>query len=309
MKTLIIGGAGFIGSHIAEALLNKNRPVRILDNFRSGHRKNLAGLDVEIIEGDIADFKTVYQAMVGCDLVFQMAALVSVPHSIKDPELNHQINVTGAYNVFEAARQHGIKRVVYASSAAVYGDKPELPCTLSATVNPISPYAAAKYMNELYAATYNRAYGTEFIGLRYFNVYGPRQDPTSPYSGFLSICCDFIVKGKELTIFGDGEQTRDFVYVTDVAQANILASETEFSPEKSVFNIATGRSASLNQVLDTFNQITDQGIRYQYGPSRAGDIPRSAADISHTIKHLNFTPQQPLEDGLAQTLKWYQEGG
>ncbi|MFT5197135.1 MAG: UDP-glucose 4-epimerase [Cellvibrionaceae bacterium] len=307
MKTLIIGGAGFIGSHIAEELVGQNRPVRILDNFRTGNRKNLAGLDVEIIEGDIADFKIVYDAMAGCDLVFHQAALVSVPESIQKPELNHQINVTGAYHVFEAARQHGIKRVVYASSAAVYGDEPDLPCKLSAKPKPISPYAAAKYMNELYASTYNQAYGTEFIGLRYFNVYGPRQDPTSPYSGFLSICCNFIVNQKELTIFGDGGQTRDFVYVKDVVQANLLASEVEYKSDRAVFNVATGRSVTLNQVLDSFNSIAKDGIQVRYGEARAGDILHSTADISRTVEQLGFDPKQSLEDGLAQTLSWYQE--
>lgn len=307
MKTLVVGGAGFIGSHIVEALAAQNRPVKVLDNFRTGHRQNLAGLDVELVEGDVADFETVHTAMAGCDLVFHQAALVSVPHSIKEPDLNHQINVNGAYHVFESARQHGIKRVVYASSAAVYGDKPILPCRLDAKLNPISPYGSAKLMNELYASTYNQVYGTEFIGLRYFNVYGPRQDPTSPYSGFLSICCDFIAQDKELTIFGDGEQTRDFVYVKDVAQANLLASQATFSPEKAIFNVGTGRSVSINQVLAVFDQLTGQGLNVRYGPPRAADIPHSAADISHITQQLAFEPKQPLEDGLAQTLRWYQE--
>ena len=309
MKVLVTGGAGFIGSHIVERLVAQGRPVKVLDNFSTGRRGNLAGLNVEIIRGDITDFQTVYEATADCDLIIHQAALASVPLSIQEPQLNHEINVTGTWNLFEAARQHQIKRVVYASSAAVYGDKPDLPCRLNATPNLISPYAAAKLMNESMAVSYNCAYGTEFIGLRYFNVYGPRQDPTSPYSGFLSICCNGAVNNKKVTVFGNGEQTRDFVYVKDVVEANCLASKVAYHPKNRVFNVATGQSVSLNQVLEVFERLAQGKMRYTYGPARKNDIPHSAADISHAAAQLGFKPKHRLEDGLAQTLHWYQKSG
>lgn len=307
MKALITGGAGFIGSHLAEALLGRGIAVTILDNLRTGKRENLAHLDVDFIEGDITEFNVVSEAMGDCEIVFHQAALVSVPQSIERPELNHAINVNGAQNVFEAARQHRVKRVVYASSAAVYGNEAAVPTPISASIKPISPYASAKFTNEITAQTYNRVYGTEFIGLRYFNVYGPRQDPKSPYSGILSICCDRAANGKPITIFGDGEQTRDFIYATDVAQANLLASQIDFDSQASVFNVGTGDRVSLNQVLDLFQNMSPQPLEISYDAPRPGDIRDSGADISQTKEVLGFKPHHPLKDGLEKTFAWYRQ--
>ncbi len=304
-KALITGGCGFIGSHLAQGLIMAGHDVVVLDDFSSGRRENLNGLQVEIVEGSICDFQTLYDAAKDCEMIFHQAALVSVPLSVEDPVRNHQINVDGTFNVFEVARLRGIQRVVYASSAAVYGDNPSLPCKLDAPLQPISPYAAAKMMSEVFAQTYNRTYGTEFIGLRYFNVYGPRQDPSSPYSGFLSICCNRILSGKEVTIFGDGMQTRDFVYVSDVVQANLAASQMEFNKENSVFNVASGSSITLNYVMDTFAKIVDQNVAVQHGPARAGDIRYSEADIINSVEILGFNPEFAFKDGLKGTFDWY----
>ncbi|MCA9968950.1 MAG: NAD-dependent epimerase/dehydratase family protein, partial [Anaerolineales bacterium] len=224
MRVLVTGGAGFIGSHLVAALAARGDAVRVLDNLSSGREANLAGLPVELIRGDVRDLETVQRVMAGCELVFHQAALVSVPRSIGEPVLNHEVNVNGTFNVFEAARQAGVRRVVYASSAAVYGDQPALPAGEADVVRPMTPYAAAKWMGEGYAAVYNQRYATEFVGLRYFNVYGPRQDPSSPYSGVLSIFCRAAMAGDGVTIYGDGLQTRDFVFVRDVVAANLAAA-------------------------------------------------------------------------------------
>lgn len=302
-KVLVTGGAGFIGSHLVEALVGQGYQVRILDNLSSGRLENVQGLPVEFVEGDIRDWQTVRQAVQGCQLALHQAALVSVPRSITEPQLNHDVNVTGTFHVFEAARQEGIKRVVYASSAAVYGDTPSLPAQESDRPNPISPYAAAKLVNEGYAAVYNRSYGTEFIGLRYFNVFGPRQDPSSPYSGVLSLFCWAAGTGGEVTIYGDGQQTRDFVYVTDVVAANLTAVQLAWSDEMPVlFNVGRGEQTSLLQIAATLRQRYPLPVTHQ--PSRDGDIRHSVADIRLIQRFLHFTPTVSLATGLQHTLTW-----
>lgn len=308
MDVFVTGGAGFIGSHLVRALSQQGYKVRVFDNFSTGQQENLADLDVEIIAGDITDYQLVYQSMAGCSIVFHQAALVSVPRSVADPLINHNSNISGTFNVFEAARQHGIRRVVYASSAAVYGEKSSI-CTVGDATSPLSPYAVAKRTGELYALAYNRNYGTQFIGLRYFNVYGPGQDPSSPYSGFLSICCDRIHKQTSLTIFGDGEQTRDFVFVQDVVKANLLAGLIAFEQLSGswLFNVATGRSVSLNKVMETFGEIVGREIVYEYGPVREGDIRYSAADVALTQRWLQFSAEVKLEQGLRATLEWWRQ--
>ncbi len=309
MKILITGGAGFIGSHLAAALVQGGHQVRVLDNLSSGRRANLDGLPVELVVGDIRDWETVRQAVTGCDLIFHQAALVSVPRSLEEPRLNHDVNVTGTLHVFEAARQAGIRRVVYASSAAVYGDTPSLPAKESDQPEPMSPYAVAKLMNEQVAAVYNQSYGTEFVGLRYFNVFGPRQDPSSPYSGVLSLFCRAAVAGAGVTVYGDGRQTRDFVYVSDVVAANLAAANLAVAslPTGSVpqvFNVGRGAQTDLLQILEVLREQTGAVLSGRHEAPRAGDIRYSCADITLARKHLAFTPQTSLAAGLQETLRY-----
>jgi UDP-glucose 4-epimerase len=279
----------------------------VLDNFRTGKRENLSGLDVEIIEGDISDWATVTSAVTQCDLIFHLAALVSVPESITNPRLNQQINVTGTFNVFEAARLAGVKRVVYSSSSAVYGELPQLPAREESTPAPISPYGAAKWINEITAESYRTTFGLEAIGLRYMNVFGPRQDPASPYSGVLSIFCRAAVAGKGITIYGDGRQTRDFVFVQDVVQANLLAAQLPASQISSqpIFNVGRGEQSSLNDIVEMLSELTHQPIPTTYAPERPGDIKQSVADISRAQAILGFQPKHSVLDGLQATLEWF----
>lgn len=305
MRVLITGGAGFIGSHLAQALLARGAAVRILDNLSSGRRANLDGLDVDLIVGDVADRDAVRAAVDGCDVIWHQAALVSVPLSIKDPQRTHASNVTGTFNVFDAARTAGIRRVVFASSAAVYGNRPGLPKRESDPVELLTPYAASKYMDESYAAAFNASYGMEIVALRYMNVFGPRQDPSSPYSGVLSIFCRAAVNGAPVTIFGDGEQTRDFVAVDDVVQANWLAATGPFDPQQAVFNVGRGEQTSLNQIVTTLGGITGQPLTVNYAPERPGDIRYSVADIGRIQAHLGYRPAVDISTGLQRTLAWF----
>ena len=305
MKVLVTGGAGFIGSHLVDALLARRDEVRILDNLSTGSRKNLPD-SAELIVGDVADWEAVRASAEGCDLIFHEAALVSVPISVNDPLKNHRDNVDGTFHVFEAARQAGIKRVVYASSAAIYGNLPDLPKRESSPIAPITPYATAKLIAEQYASVYHAAYGLECVGLRYMNVYGPRQNPGSPYSGVLSIFCAAAMQNKGVTIFGDGEQSRDFVYVGDVVQANLLASSAPFDPAKSFFNVGCGQQTSLNQIVEQLRLLMNRPIPIHYAAERVGDIRHSLADIAQARQQLNFDPQVDLSTGLAQTLAWFE---
>jgi UDP-glucose 4-epimerase len=309
MKILVTGGAGFIGSHLTEALIREGHEVRVFDNLSSGSLKNLAHVSVEFIEGDIADWDAVNTAVSGCNIVFHQAALVSVPQSIKNPQLNHASNVTGAFHLFEAARQAGVQRVVYASSSAVYGNLPDMPHKETGALKPETPYAMAKRTNELMASAFASTYGTEFVGLRYMNVFGPRQDPSSPYSGVLSIFCQNVLAGKPLIIHGDGQQTRDFIYVSDVVKANLLAAKTtSFSPGSSViFNVGRGQQTSLNQIVEHLAQITGQKIERYYEKSRAGDIKHSVADIELATQQLGFVPGTDVRNGLIATLDWFRK--
>jgi UDP-glucose 4-epimerase len=309
MNLLITGGAGFIGSHLSAALAHQGHSVRVLDNLSTGRHANLAGLPIQFILGDVADFDTVFQAVSGCDLVYHQAAMVSVPRSISDPMLNHRSNVTGTFNVFEASRQAGVKRVVYASSAAIYGDEPTLPKQESSTIAPLSPYGAAKYIAEIYANAYAAAFGnpTDFVGLRYMNVFGPRQDPTSPYSGVISIFCQAALQGKPCQILGDGEQTRDFVYVSDVVKANLLAGTVSLPNPSPVFNIGRGEPTSLNQVIRFLSELSPHPVSAVYAPPRHGDIRHSVADIRLAQARLGYFPRVNIQDGLRSTLAWFQE--
>jgi UDP-glucose 4-epimerase len=307
MRVLVTGGAGFIGSHLVTALVTEGATVRVLDNLSSGSRDNLRGLPAELIEGDIADWEQVQAAMAGCDLVFHQAALVSVPYSIEDPLSTYRTNVTGTFNVFEAARQADIRRVVYASSSAVYGNLPDLPKREETRLAAISPYAATKQMNEVLAGSYTVSYGMELVGLRYMNVFGPRQDPSSPYSGVLSIFCQGAINGRQCTIYGDGEQTRDFIFVADVVRANLLSSRVAASrlPPAAVFNVGRGEQTSLNQIVDMLIELTNKRFPIVYGEERPGDIKHSVADTHQARALLDFTAQTSVLEGLRQTLDWF----
>jgi UDP-glucose 4-epimerase len=310
MKYLVTGGAGFIGSHIVDALIDDGHEVVVLDNLSSGHMENLQGVldKVTFIEGDVRDPEICLKAADGCNGIFHEAALVSVADSIQRPLDNHDINITGTLNVLEAARASGVKRVVFASSAAVYGDNPVLPKTESMLPEPISPYAVAKITGEHYLRTYAELYGMEGVALRYFNVYGPRQDPSSPYSGVISIFATRVGQGLPITIYGDGEQTRDFVNVKDVVSANLLAMQSDFSmpsncqPSTShflAFNVATGEANSLLQLLTILEEITGNRVERKFEAARAGDIRHSLAS-SEKLQAFGWLPGIHFKTGLAE---------
>jgi UDP-glucose 4-epimerase len=316
MKYLVTGGAGFIGSHIADALVAQGREVVVLDNFSTGKRENLINAPTQLVEGDIRDPETCLKAAQGCDGIFHEAALVSVPDSINRPRDNHDINITGTLNILEAARKQRVKRIVFASSAAIYGGNPELPKREDMLPEPGSPYALAKLTGEYYLKVYAECFGLETVALRYFNVFGPRQDPSSMYSGVISIFSERIAKGLPITIYGDGQQTRDFINVADVVQANVLAMTAAFlKPEVSglrsgenacrfaVFNVATGCQTSLLELLDTLEAITGNKVPRSFAPARPGDIRHSLADISKVRNVLGYDPQTELKAGLAQLMR------
>ncbi len=301
---LVTGGAGFIGSHLVENLLAQAYQVRVLDNFSSGHRYNLP-LDhphLTVLEGDVGDFTAVQAAASGVKAIFHEAALVSVPRSIEQPQASFHSNSLGSFNVLEAARRNQVERVIFASSAAVYGANDALPLAETAPVNPLSPYALEKYHTECLAALYRRLYGLNSVGLRYFNVYGPRQDPHSAYSGVMSIFCERLRRGQALCIFGDGEQTRDFVYVGDVVNANLRALTAPAGAW--VFNVGTGQQTSLNQLLAQLQTALQTHQSPQYQAARAGDIRHSCAEISALKQQLAWQPHWSLTEGLAAYLAW-----
>ena len=298
MRYLVTGGAGFIGSHICDRLLAEDHQVRILDNFSTGKHENIpASTDIEVIEGDVGDYDTVKTAMQGIDMVFHEAAIASVPETVGNPLASERVNYRGTLNILEAARHAGVQRVMFACSAAVYGDLPELPKQENMPVRPLSPYAVDKLASEHACQMYTYLYGLETVSLRYFNVFGPRQDPSSPYSGVISIFTDYINQGKQPTIYGDGEQTRDFVYVSDVVEANILASTSPTAAGKT-FNIATNSKLSINDLLKTICNIQGKPFEPGYQPGREGDIRHSRADISAAQEQLGWKPGVGFEDGL-----------
>jgi UDP-glucose 4-epimerase len=298
MRYLVTGGAGFIGSHICDRLLAEGHQVRILDNFSTGKRENIpASDDVEVIEGDVGDYDTVKSAMQDINMVFHEAAIASVPETVGNPLASERVNYRGTLNILEAARHAGVQRVMFACSAAVYGDLPELPKQEGMPVRPLSPYAVDKLASEQACQMYTYLYGLETVSLRYFNVFGPRQDPSSPYSGVISIFTDYINQGKQPTIYGDGEQTRDFVYVSDVVEANILASTSATAAGKA-FNVATNGTLSVNDLLKTICNIKGALFEPEYKPGREGDIRHSRADISAAQEQLGWQPVVGFEDGL-----------
>jgi len=304
---LVTGGAGFIGSHLVEALVARGDAVRVLDNFSTGKEANLSAVAdrIELIRGDICDLDAVRKAVAGVQLVFHQAALVSVPRSMHEPATNHAINIDGTFNVLEAAREVAVDGVVLASSAAVYGDLPGLPKSEDMPTGPTSPYGLAKLVGEQYARLYRQCYGLPTVALRYFNVYGPRQDPSSPYSGVISIFMDRLLAGDGVTIYGDGEQTRDFVYVADIVRANLLAASSPPEAAGQVFNVSTGQATTINALWDTLQAIAGGSQPARHADARSGDIRHSVASPERARRVLGYEPSTPLTEGLRRTLEWY----
>jgi len=300
---LVTGGAGFIGSHLVEALLAAGRPVRVFDDLSSGLRANVPA-GVEFVEGCLTDAAAVAQAVDGCEIVFHLAALASVAKSVEDPVLNHAVNATGTLHVLDAARRAGVRRVVYAGSASAYGgaddpagqDEDTPLCALS-------PYAAAKLAGEFYCQAFTASYGLETVRLRFFNVFGPRQRPDSPYSGVIAIFSAMLAAGRVPTIHGDGLQSRDFVAVADVARALLLAADTPGVSGR-VYNVGTGRSVTLLQLLDALNSQLGTNVVPSHAPPRAGDVRHSRAKIERITAELGFAPKVSFEEGLRRTLAW-----
>ena len=305
---LVTGGGGFIGSNLVERLVREGYNVRVLDNFATGARENLAGLEGEmrLVEGDVRSFERVHDAVRGCELVFHQAALPSVPRSIQDPMTTNEVSVTGTLNVLLAARDEGVRRVVFASSSSIYGANPDLPKHESMPAAPISPYAVSKLAAENYCRSFSAVYGLETVALRYFNVFGPRQDPLSPYSAVIPRFVLAFLDGRAPTVYGDGEQSRDFTYVDNAIEANLLAAEAEGVAGR-VFNVACGERISLNDLLAELRSLTGQEIEALHEDGRPGDVPHSMADISSARSELGYEPAVTVGDGLGPTLAWYRE--
>lgn len=301
-KVVVTGGAGFIGSWIAETL-SRNNNVTVFDDVSTGKESNMKPFRerIRFVKGDVRNEKGVSSVIDGSELVFHHAANVQIPLSVDNPALDSAINIRGTLNVLDACRKHDVKRVVFASSSAVYGNPERLPVTEDLTPNPLSPYALSKLSGEMYMRLYKKLYGLETVTLRYFNVYGPRQNPDSHYSGAISIFTKNIVIGKPLTVFGDGEQTRDFVNVRDVVEANILAAESKKAAGK-VFNIGTGNSVSLNEVISILGKLSGKNQAVRHEDPRKGDVRHSHANIKLAKDVLGFEPSVSLEEGLKELL-------
>lgn len=307
-KYLVTGAAGFIGSSLVRALLERGDEVRGVDNFATGKRENLTEVlnRIDLREADILDLEAMHKACEGVDYVLHEAAIPSVPKSVLDPVGSNRANVDGTVNVLVAARDAKVKRVVYAASSSAYGDTPTLPKHEAMTPNPISPYAVAKLASELYMVSFYRCYGLETVCLRYFNIFGPRQDPSSPYSGVLAKFSLQMLRGEQPTIFGDGETSRDFTYIDNAVLANLLAcSAPAAGCAGRVFNCATGRRITLNETFVALKQLTGYKGTVKYGPERGGDIKHSLADINQAQKHLGYKVLVNFEEGLRRTVEWY----
>jgi nucleoside-diphosphate-sugar epimerase len=308
MRYLVTGGAGFIGSNTVDELVHRGHSVVVLDDLSSGKEDNLAETrnKITLIKGSITDIEVVRKAMYEAEYVLHLAARTSVPRSVKDPIETNKINIEGTLNVLVAAKELKVKRVVFAASSSAYGETPTLPKVESMQPQPISPYGVTKYVGELYGQTFGRCYGLENVALRYFNIFGPRQDPGSPYSGVLAKFCTAFLEDTQPVVFGDGEQTRDFTYVDNAVQANLLACEAPNASGK-VFNVGVAGRISLNDVLRELGKITGKTLEAKYEPPRDGDIRDSQADISQAREFLGYEPQVGFEEGLSRTFAWYQE--
>ncbi len=304
---LVTGGAGFIGSHIVRGLLDAGHRVRVLDNLCSGHRKNLdeVAAKVEFVEGDICDDAAVVKATHGMERVFHQAALASVPLSLERPMDTHRACVTGTLNLLRHSVAAGVKRFVYAASSSCYGDQPTSSKRETDLPMPLSPYAAAKLAGELYCQSYFHSFGLETVGIRYFNVFGPRQDPNSPYSAVIPLFVTKILSQSKPLIYGDGGQSRDFTFVANIVHGNLLASEKPNVGGK-VFNVADGRQTSLLRLLELLSTLLGRSIAPEFLPPRVGDVRESLADISRARTELGYEPKVSLEDGLRQTIAYYE---
>jgi UDP-N-acetylglucosamine/UDP-N-acetyl-alpha-D-glucosaminouronate 4-epimerase len=306
MRYLVTGGAGFIGSNIVDELVRRGASVTVLDDLSAGKESNLTGVrdKIDLHVGSITDLPTTQKACQGADYVIHLAALTSVPRSVKDPIESNSVNIDGTLHVLVAARDAKVKRLVYAASSSAYGETPTLPKVETMAAEPISPYGVTKYVGELYAQVFGRVYGLENASIRFFNVFGPRQDPTSQYSGVLSRFMLAILDGQTPVIYGDGEQSRDFTFVSNVVDEVLRACETPDASGK-VFNGGTGARITLNQVLQQLGQITGKTITAKYEPERNGDIRDSQADISLARNVLGYEPKVMFEEGLRRTWEWY----
>jgi UDP-glucose 4-epimerase len=301
---LVTGGAGFIGSHLAEELLRRGHRVRVVDSLITGKRANLACIPAaEFLEGDLADAGVAERATAGVDYVLHQAAIPSVPRSVNDPATSNRANITATLNILIAARQAGVKRLVYAASSSAYGDTPTLPKHEGMPTNPLSPYALQKLVGEQYCQMFTRLYGFPTVATRYFNVFGPRQDPGSPYSGVISLFATAVLSGRPPTIYGDGEQTRDFTYIANVVDGVLRACDAPQAAGE-VINVATGGRISLNDLLRVLNGLAGTNLQPVYGAPRAGDVRDSQADISKAKALLGYEPIVSFEDGLKRTLDW-----
>jgi nucleoside-diphosphate-sugar epimerase len=303
---LVTGGAGFIGSHLAEELVRRGHTVRVADSLITGHRRNLDHLPgVEFLEGDLADLAFAQRAAQGMNYVLHQAAIPSVPRSVADPITSNRANTDATLNVLVAARDAGVKRLIFASSSSEYGNTPTLPKTEDMPPSPLSPYALQKVIGTAYCQMFTRLYGFETVAIRYFNVFGPRQDPSSPYSGVISVFATALNEGRRPTIYGDGEQTRDFTYVANVVDGVLRACEAPKAAGE-VINVACGTRISLNELLRAMNRIVGTNLEAIYQAERAGDVKDSQADISKARTLLGYTPLIDLEEGLRHTLAWCQ---
>jgi len=303
---LVTGGAGFIGSHLVEALLRRGDQVRVFDNFSTGRRENVQHLhdDIELIEGDLRDFDAVRRAVVGVEVVFHQAALASVQRSVDDPMTTNAVNVTGTLHVLMAARDAGVRRVVFASSSSVYGDTPTLPKVETQAPQPLSPYAVSKLAGEQYCMAFSVVYGLPSIALRYFNVFGPRQDPHSEYAAVIPRFIDRMVRGLPPIIYGDGLQSRDFTYIENVVDANLAAADAPASCS-TVFNVGAGERTSLLDLAAQINHVLGCRLTPEHHPPRAGDVRHSLASIEAIGQTLGYAPRITLAEGLARTIEWF----
>ena len=308
-RVLVTGGAGFIGSNLADELIRQGAKVRIIDNFVTGNRENLEEItgDFDFIEGDLNDDSALRPAISDVDVVFHEAALPSVPRSVDNPQETHEACVNATFNLLLKSKDSGVRRIIYAASSSAYGDQPTLPKVETMNPEPLSPYAAAKLMGEYYCRVFSQVYGIETLSLRYFNVFGPRQDPSSMYSGVISRFIDAMMKNSRPIIYGDGEQTRDFTYIANVIDANIRAAQTT-SGIGQVMNVANGEKVSLNELLETLKTIagTDD-VAAEYLPERRGDVKHSQADNRRAIEWLGYEKLIDLEEGLRRTIEWWKD--
>ena len=307
-KFLVTGGAGFIGSNTCKKLVSQGCFVRVVDNLLTGKKSNLASIidKIEFIEADMGDAEVAHSAMKGIDVVLHQGALPSVPRSVDDPAATHRHCVDATFTLLLAARDAGVKRFVYAASSSAYGDTPTLPKVETMSPNPLSPYAAAKLVGEYYCSVFYEVFGLETISLRYFNVFGPQQDPTSQYAAAIPAFVTAILKDEPPTIYGDGEQSRDFTYIDNVVEANLLAARAK-QTKGEVINVACGQAVTVNVIIDMVNEVVGKNIKPTYDPSRPGDVKHSLADITLAQKLIGFKPIVSFKQGLELAIRWYRE--